>query len=215
MKRILLISAHPDDMEIGMGGTAAKLAQAGHSMMSVVITDGRRSPDPDAIGQTAMAKLRKEEGENASRKLGINETEFFCLESISSEESVQEATERLAQVIERFQPDEVYTLHPELDRHSSHRAAGKITAQALEQSNGNAVVWAYEVWGLFPHWDRLEDISEQLETKLAAIKEHRSQVAAIDYDEGIAGLNRWRGVFADPHQEKSPARYAEVFIKLR
>jgi LmbE family N-acetylglucosaminyl deacetylase len=184
-------------------------------MMSVVITDGRRSPDPDAIGQAAMAKLRKEEGENACRKLGINETEFFGFESISSEEWVQEATERLARVIQRFQPDEVYTLHPELDRHSSHRAAGKVTVGALERSNSKADLWAYEVWGLFPHWDRLEDISEQLGTKLAAVAEHRSQVAAIDYDEGIAGLNRWRGVFADPHQEKSPARYAEVFIKLR
>lgn len=215
MKRNLLISAHPDDMEIGMGGTAAKLVQLGHSVMSVVITDGRRSPDPDLIGPDEMARLRKEEGENACRRLGINETEFFGFESISSEESVQEATERLIQVIERLQPDGVYTLHPELDRHSSHRAAGKVTVDALERSNSKADLWAYEVWGLFPHWDLLEDISEQLETKLAAIKEHRSQVAAIEYDEGIAGLNRWRGVFADPHQQKSPARYAEVFIKLR
>jgi LmbE family N-acetylglucosaminyl deacetylase len=202
-------------MEIGMGGTAAKLAQEGHSLMSVVITDGRRSPDPDSIGPDAMAQLRKREGENACKALGIDETEFFGFESISSEESVEEVTERLAQVIERFQPDEVYTLHPDLDRHASHRAAGKISAQALEQSNSNAVLWAYEVWGLFPHWDRLEDISEKLETKLASINEHKSQVAAIEYDEGIAGLNRWRGVFADPHQQKSPARYAEVFIKLR
>jgi len=202
-------------MEIGMGGTAAKLAQEGHTLMSVVITDGRRSPDPDSIGQDAMARLRKQEGENACRRLGINETEFFGFETIASEESVQEATERLAQVIDRFQPDEVYTLHPDLDRHSSHRAVGKITIDALEQLNSKADLWAYEVWGLFPHWDRLEDLSEQLEIKLAAIKEHRSQVAAIDYDEGIAGLNRWRGVFGDPHQEKSPARYAEVFIRLR
>ena len=215
MKRILFISAHPDDMEIGMGGTAVKLVQAGHSVVSVVITDGRRSPDPDSIGPDAMAKMRKEEGENACRRLGINDTEFFGFESIASKESAQEATERLIQVIERFQPDGVFTLHPELDRHSSHRAAGKITVDALERSNDKADLWAYEVWGLFPQWDRLEDISEQLESKLAAIKEHRSQVAAIDYDEGVAGLNRWRGVFADPHQQTSPARYAEAFIRLR
>jgi LmbE family N-acetylglucosaminyl deacetylase len=215
VKRILLISAHPDDMEIGMGGTAAKLTQAGHSLMSVVITDGRRSPDPDLIGPDAMARLRKEEGENACRKLGINATEFFGFQSITGDEDVKSATEKLVQVIDRLQPDEVYTLHPELDRHPSHRAGGKITVDALEQIKSKAALWAYEVWGLFPNWDRLEDISEQLETKLAAIAEHGSQTAAIDYDEGIAGLNRWRGVFADPHQQKSPAKYAEVFIKLR
>lgn len=215
MKRILLISAHPDDMEIGMGGTAAKLAQEGHSLLSVVITDGRRSPDPDSIGQDAMALLRKQEGESACAVLGVHETEFFGFEGTATAEAVQQATERLADVIFRFQPDEIYTLHPELDRHASHRAAGKITLDAMEQSIYSADVWAYEVWGLFPEWDRFEDISEQIETKLFAIKEHRSQVAAVQYDEGIAGLNRWRGVFADPHQEKSPARYAEVFIKLR
>ena len=215
MRRILLVSAHPDDMEIGMGGTAAKLAKAGHSLLSVVITDGRRSPDPDAIGQDAMAKLRQEEGRRAGRILGIAETNFFGFESIVSDEAARQATGELVEVIDEFRPDEVYTLHPELDRHASHRAAGKITGDALDRTDSKAELWAYEVWGLFPRWDRLEDISDHLEMKLGAIREHRSQTAAIQYDDGIAGLNRWRGVFADPHQAKSPARYAEVFIKLR
>lgn len=215
MNRILLISAHPDDMEIGMGGTAAKLARAGHSLMSVVITDGRRSPDPQSIGQDAMAALRKAEGEEACVVLGIAETNFFGFESLSTSQLIEEAAEKLAKVIVAFRPDEIYTLHPELDRHASHRAAGKITLAALQQSNIGAELWAYEVWGLFPQWDRLDDISEEIETKLAAIGKHRSQTAAIQYDEGVAGLNRWRGVFADPHQQRSPAIYAEVFIKLR
>ena len=198
-----------------MGGTAAKLATAGHSLLSVVITDGRRSPDPGSIGQEAIARLRKDEGGKACGVLGIGKTDFFGFESLGTDDLMNVATERLIEVINRFQPDEVYTLHPELDRHASHRAAGKITVDALLRTNIDAELWAYEVWGLFPHWDRLEDISEQLETKLAAIREHSSQIGAIQYDEGIAGLNRWRGVFADPHQQRSPASYAEVFIKLR
>lgn len=215
MKRILLISAHPDDMEIGMGGTAAKLAAAGHSLLSVVITDGRRSPDPQGIGQGAMVKLRQEEGVSACRKLGIEATRFMGFHSLSSNEEIGNAAARVAEVIDEFHPDEVYTLHPELDRHASHRAAGKVTLDAVGQSAAAVNVWAYEVWGLFPHWDRLEDITDQLDTKLQAIRKHSSQTAAIQYDEGIAGLNRWRGVFADPQQQSSPARYAEVFIKLK
>ena len=214
MKRVLLISAHPDDMEIGMGGTAAKMAASGDKLLSVVITDGRRSPDPDSIGQEAMAKLRKEEGEKACHVLGIQESQFFGFESLAEESATRQATERLAELIKQFQPNEIFTLHPELDRHSSHRAAGKVTIDAMSIAKSSAKLWAYEVWGLFPTWDRFEDISEQLETKLAAIREHRSQTAAIEYDEGIAGLNRWRAVFADPHQDKSPASYAEVFIRL-
>jgi len=198
-----------------MGGTVASLVAAGHSLLSVVITDGRRSPDPDRIGEDAMARLRQEEGVSACRTLGINATKFLGFEAIGTHEAVLQATGELVRVIDEFGPDEVYTLHPDLDRHASHRAAGKITLEAISQLNAPAEVWAYEVWGLFPQWDRMEDISGQLETKLAAIREHSSQTAAIRYDEGIAGLNRWRAVFADPHQEKSPASYAEVFIKLR
>jgi LmbE family N-acetylglucosaminyl deacetylase len=202
-------------MEIGMGGTTAKLVQAGHSLMSVVITDGRRSPDPDSIGQEAMARLRKEEGENACGVLGIGDSNFLGLESLTTDDAIEKASEHLVEIIDGFEPDEIYTLHPELDRHASHRAAGQVTIRAFERANNHADLWAYEVWGLFPRWDRLEDISEQIDIKLAAIKAHKSQIAAIKYDDGIAGLNRWRGVFADPNQQRSPAKYAEVFVKLR
>jgi LmbE family N-acetylglucosaminyl deacetylase len=162
-----------------------------------------------------MARLRQEEGVRACGKLGINDTNFFGFKSINADDAYRQATGELVKVIDQFRPDEIYTLHPELDRHASHRAAGKITLDGLSHTNSNAEVWAYEVWGLFPRWDRLEDISDHLKTKLAAIREHSSQTAAIQYDEGIVGLNRWRGVFADPRQDESPARYAEVFIRLR
>jgi len=215
MKRVLLISAHPDDMEIGMGGTVAKMAWAGDEIVSVVITDGRRAPDPASIGPEKMAELRKDESEKAANILGVAKTKFFNFESVASEESCRQATEELIEVIASFHPEEIYTLHPELDRHPSHRAAGRICLDALKENNSNIKVWAYEVWGLFPKWDRLENITDQMERKLAAIDEHKSQIAAIPYADGIAGLNRWRAVFADPHQTSTDGNYAEAFIKLK
>ena len=215
MKRVLLISAHPDDMEIGMGGTVAKMAEAGDEILSVVITDGRRAPDPSSMGPQKMAALRKGESERAANVLGISQTKFFNFESVASDASCREANAKLVVVMNEFQPEEIYTLHPDLDRHPSHRAAGRICLDALKANNSNISVWAYEVWGLFPKWDRLENITDQMERKLAAIDEHKSQIAAIPYADGIAGLNRWRAVFADPHQSKPPGEYAEVFIKLK
>ena len=215
MKRVLLVSAHPDDMEIGMGGTVAKMAAAGDSIVSVVITDGRRAPDPDSIGPEKMADLRKEESTRAGNMLGVSKTIFFDLESVASAEAVDQATQNMVEVIDSFGPDEIYALHPELDRHASHRAAGKICVDALKQSSDqNITLWAYEVWGLFATWDRLADITDHIAKKLAAVAEHRSQITAIPYGEGIAGLNRWRAVFAEPHQSEPPGEYAEVFIKL-
>lgn len=214
MKRILLISAHPDDMEIGMGGTAAKLAAEGHSLLSVVVTDGRRAPNPTAMSQDDMAAARRIESKNACRALGIGEERNFGFESVGTDEACRAATDKMAALIAEFGPDEIYTLHPELDRHASHRAAGKICIDACRQLDRETPVWAYEVWGLFPSWDRFEDITGQLDKKLAAIAEHKSQIAAVAYDEGVRGLNRWRAVFADPHQEETLARYAEVFMRL-
>jgi N-acetylglucosamine malate deacetylase 1 len=216
-RNVIVVSAHPDDMEIGMGGTVAKLAGTGHSIISVVMTDGRRAPDPTLIGQEKMVDARKAESEKAAAVLGIKETVFFGFESIIDEESRIEAVRELTALIDRMEPAEVFTLHPELDRHPSHREAGKITVEALRQSHSNEIaqLWAYEVWGLFAEWDRFEDITDLMETKLAAIAEHSSQLAAIPYDEGVAGLNRWRAAFADPHQSEAKAKYAEVFLSLQ
>jgi N-acetylglucosamine malate deacetylase 1 len=215
MNRILIVSAHPDDMEIGMGGTVAKMAAAGDSILSVVLTDGRRAPDPTMIGPEKMVEARREESKMAASVLGILESRSFDFESLNSDEICFRATKDLIEVIDSFDPKEIFTLHPDLDRHPSHRAAGKITINALTQcSNVSIKLWAYEVWGLFDKWDRFENITEQMSTKLRAINAHQSQVAAIPYGEGIAGLNRWRAVFADPHQTEVEAEFAEVFVKL-
>jgi N-acetylglucosamine malate deacetylase 1 len=215
MKNVLVVSAHPDDMEIGMGGTVAKLSANDCFIVSVVLTDGRRSPNPFAIDEDEMANVRCEESKRAGRILGVQRTIFFDLESLSVSEATDDAKRKLTEIINSVMPEEIFTLHPELDRHPTHRLAGKISIDAIKQTNlQSTILWAYEVWGLFHSWDRFEDISDHIGTKLKAIAEHQSQLAAIPYAEGITGLNRWRAVFADPKQEKVTATFAEVFLKL-
>jgi hypothetical protein len=74
--------------------------------------------------------------------------------------------------------------------------------------------WAYEVWGPFAKWDRLEYIDAYVENKRLAIAEYRSQVATIPCGEGVLGLNRWRAVFADPMEAVPAGTYAEVFLRV-
>jgi N-acetylglucosamine malate deacetylase 1 len=216
MRKVLVISAHPDDMEIGMGGTIAKLCQDNCSVVSVVMTDGRRSPNPMSISQEEMAEVRNQESKRAARILGVKETFFFELESIAAPDLANIATQKMVEVIDSVMPGEIFTLHPELDRHPTHRVAAKISLEAIRQSHlKNLFLWAYEVWGLFNTWDRFEDITDQIGIKLKAIGEHQSQLAGIPYADGITGLNRWRAIFADPQQEKVTAAFAEVFLKLK
>jgi N-acetylglucosamine malate deacetylase 1 len=211
---VLLISAHPDDMEIGMGGTAAKLASTGASLTSLVLTDGRRSPNPFQMQPDTLAELRQKEARDAASILGIERVLFSNLADLRSSENYRVAKDQMRQVIEQNRPTEIYTLHPSFDRHASHQLAGKIVLETVQEiAHIDPTIWAYEVWGLFSAWDRFEDISGQIGKKIQAIQQHKSQVACIPYADGVSGLNRWRAIFADPQQNQPEAAFAEVFIR--
>jgi LmbE family N-acetylglucosaminyl deacetylase len=214
VNNIILVSAHPDDMEIGMGGTAAKLAQSGANLISIVLTDGRRSPNPMHLAPETMAAIRKQEGERAAKALGLAESIFCDLQDLKSADNCERAQEKLRDLIAETQPSEVYVLHPELDRHQSHRVSGKIAMETVRELSIHCTVWAYEVWGLFPTWDRFEDISSTIGKKIQAIQEHKSQVASIPYAEGVTGLNRWRAIFTDPDESEPGCVFAEVFLRI-
>jgi LmbE family N-acetylglucosaminyl deacetylase len=213
---VVIISAHPDDMEIGMGGTAAKLVESMAVLTSVVITNGGRSSNPFGFTEQRMAEVRKEEALHAARVLGVKDV-MFCDEPDAADEiNVVVVKRKLVEILARLKPTEVYTLDEAGDRHPAHRLAGKLAREsALEAgivlSEG---MWAYEIWGPLTTWDRLEYIDRYVAKKMAAIAEHHSQVATIPYGEGVLGLNRWRAVFADPKASAPAGEYAEVFRRI-
>ena len=78
-ERFLFIGPHPDDIEIGAGATAAKLAEAGKAVCFFVCTDGRYGFDhaPAEI-QTPdeLAAIRKDEAIRSADLLGIGDIRF-------------------------------------------------------------------------------------------------------------------------------------------
>ncbi|MDE3050313.1 MAG: PIG-L family deacetylase, partial [Nitrospirota bacterium] len=215
-RNILIVSAHPDDMEIGMGGTVAKLVREQAEITSLIVTDGGRASNPFGWTEQRMAEVRRAEALRAAGVLGVKDV-IFCDQPDAAEEVDVEAVRRkLVEVMTRLKPAEVYTLHEELDRHSGHRLAGRLVRESVSESGltPSGGVWAYEVWGPFARWDRLEYIDADVEKKRLAIAEYRSQVATIPYAEGILGLNRWRAVFADPMADAPAGTYAEVFLRV-
>jgi N-acetylglucosamine malate deacetylase 1 len=216
MSEILIISAHPDDMEIGMGGTVAMLAAKGAKITSLILTDGRRSPNPFAFPPDEMSRIRRQEAETAREILGIKGLISFDLADLKSASNIEKASIGLRKILTESVPSEIYTLHPEWDRHPTHRASAKILMELIgELPELRSAIWAYEVWGLFPRWDRFEDISSVISQKIASVQAHKSQIAVVPYTEGILGLNRWRAVFADPAQLENKATFAEVFVRLK
>ncbi len=213
---ILIISAHPDDMEIGMGGTVAKLAESKAIITSVVVTDGGRSSNPFGWTEQRMAEVRREEALQAAGVLGVKDV-VFCDEPDAAEAiNATAVKQKLTKLMERLQPAEVYTLHEDLDRHAGHRLVGKLVRECLLETSltPREGLWAFEIWGLFTAWDRLEYIDGYVAKKSLAIGAHRSQVATIPYGEGVLGLNRWRAVFADPKASAPGGVFAEVFLRV-
>ena len=213
---VVIISAHPDDMEIGMGGTVAKLAESMALITSVVITNGGRSSNPFTLTEQRMAELRREEALRAAAVLGVQDVIFFDEPDAVEEINTASVTERLVEILARLQPSDVYTLDEELDRHPAHRLAGKLARESVLKAGIvlSGGIWAYEIWGPFATWDRLEYIDSHVAKKMAAIAEHRSQVATIPYGEGVLGLNRWRAIFADPNASAPAGQYAEAYRRI-
>lgn len=216
MKRIIVVNAHPDDMEIGMGGTIAALTAAGTEVTSVVLTDGGGAPNPFSWSREKMAAVRMEEAEAAADVLGVARVVFFGLQDLRSASNYRDAGKRLTELLLEVAPAEVYTLHENIDRHPTHQLAGRLTSESVVKHGVTAApnLWAYETWSPFSSWGRLEYIDEFIGMKLMAISAHKSQLASVPYGEGVVGLNRWRALFADPHQNGNLGAFAEAFVKL-
>jgi LmbE family N-acetylglucosaminyl deacetylase len=67
--RIIAFGAHPDDCDIGMGGTAAMLAKLGHAVKFVSVTNG--DAGHQSMGGGALAKRRRAEAQESGRRLGV------------------------------------------------------------------------------------------------------------------------------------------------
>lgn len=213
--KALIISPHPDDLEIGMGGTVCLLLEKGVDVVSVVVTDGRRSANPLGITQEQLVRTRELEVRESSEILGV-EVSLLGFSDMDSDSNKREFSSEMAEIITDIRPGEIYLPHPEIDKHRTHRTVSHLTLDclnvALVESPFECECWFYEVWTPFPSYDRIEDITSFADRKRRAIEAHRSQTAYKDYADGIMGLNRYRGAFHDTADGLAPL-WAEVFVK--
>lgn len=215
---ILVISPHPDDLEIGMGGTAAKFADNGSRVISIVVTDGRGSSNPRNLSEDELAERRKKEVEKSSEILGIADLVLFNLRDVKSDINKLQLENLLNNSYEKYNPGHVYLPHYKIDKHVTHRTVSDIAIKSFfkigDKGSGHTPFWFYEVWTPFPEYDRIEDIGDYVSAKKKAINVHKSQLEYKDYTNGILGLNRYRAVFNDVYENVNKG-FAEVFLKYR
>ena len=80
-ERYLFIGPHPDDIEIGAGATAAKLAASGKQVCFLICTDGRFGDQntPNDCKDQALIELRKQEAFRSAAALGVTDVRFLNL----------------------------------------------------------------------------------------------------------------------------------------
>lgn len=207
MKRVLVLSPHPDDEAIGLGGTLRRHIEQGDQVEVIFLTSGEkgsRTQSPEELGP-----VREDEAEAAAKILGYRQLEFWR-QPDGAVEATDELVARLVGKLNETKPELIYVPH-DAEMHPDHRAATQLVARALTTLNRDAPsVLMYEVWTPLQEIDHIEDISGQLATKLNAIRAHKSQCDIMDFVEAIRGLNRYRG---EMHSWPG-GPYAEVFQRM-
>ena len=127
-ERCLFIGPHPDDIEIGAGATAAKLAAAGKRICFLVCLDGRYGLGNAPAGTTPeeLIELRKAEALASARHLGVDDVRFLglCDGGFYTSDELQQG---IAQVIGDFKPQIVFAPDPDVSSecHADHRKVGE------------------------------------------------------------------------------------------
>ncbi len=191
----LAVFAHPDDAEISSGGTLARWASEGRDVHLLVLTNGDRGSNDAGRDRAELAATRRVETENAARVLGLAGTRILGVHD-GDLANVHDVRVEIAREVRRIRPATVLTCDPSVwffaDRyfnHSDHRTAGAVTLDAVFPGAGNPLFFdellgeGLEPWNVPEVWmgwtiepNHRQDITGFMETKLAALWEHRSQV---------------------------------------
>jgi N-acetylglucosamine malate deacetylase 1 len=208
MKRILVISPHPDDESIGCGGTLCHHTQQGDEIQVVFLTSGEKGGH--GRSQADTIRLREKEARRAAEILQIKNLEFWR-EPDGGISANRRSVTRLQNKLQDSCPDLIYIPH-DREMHRDHIGAVRLLKAALRRTNRlKPEVLMFEVWTPIQRLDAIVDISAYMETKLKAVRVYRSQCEVMDFPEAVRGLNRYRG---EMHSWPG-GDYAEVFSRLR
>ena len=192
-EHLLVVAPHPDDDVIGCGGTIANAVAADNKVSVVYLTSGERGlMVPEQPSHAASAKVREGEALQAALVLGVHQVRFLRYPD-GGLQLRSSYTKKLAEIIAQLQPTHMYVPHRS-DAHSDHQVAYHLARKALLHVDVSPQLLCYEVWTPLHDVTHLEDISEVMDTKLAALRKHASQVNGIRYDHAVAGINAYRGV---------------------
>ncbi|MHB8619558.1 MAG: PIG-L deacetylase family protein [Chloroflexota bacterium] len=194
--RVLVVAAHPDDADIGCGGTMARWARQGKEVVYLVCTRGDKgSSDPEMTSER-LAEIRTEEQRSAGEVVGVKEVRF--LDGRDGELELTLAFRKtMTEMVRLYRPDVIFTHDPTVHlyerghlNHPDHRAVGTTVLDVVYPLSRDALHYpdqlarglrtheVHEVYLFMANQPNMAfDVSETMDVKIEALSRHHSQFA--------------------------------------
>jgi LmbE family N-acetylglucosaminyl deacetylase len=193
--RVLVVSAHPDDIEFGCAGTVARWVDEGAQVTTCIVTDGSTGSQDRSLVGANLSAIRREESERAAKLIGAREVIWLGYRDGYVEYSLGLRRD-IARVFRRTRPhrylvmDPTSTIEDSFVNHPDHRAVGQasldvtVTAGTTPGHFPELLEEGLEPWrGLRELWIMgpgtkpvVSDISATIDRKIEALLCHKSQV---------------------------------------
>jgi LmbE family N-acetylglucosaminyl deacetylase len=224
--RVLMVMAHPDDVDFSAAGTVATWTDAGIEVTYLIVTDGDAGGFDDDVPREEIAPLRRAEQRAAAKCVGVTDVRFLGYPD-GRVEATLDLRRDIARVIRQVRPDRVVLPSPERNyqrlapSHPDHRAVGSAALDAVYPDARNPYAFpelraeGHEAWTVREVWisasasaEHVVDITEVFDRKVAALRAHASQISeTFDLEKMLRGFlsaNAERGGLAE-------GRLAEAF----
>jgi LmbE family N-acetylglucosaminyl deacetylase len=229
---VLVVAAHPDDPEFGCGGTSAAMVRAGRPVYYVVCTSGDKGSSNGDMVPEQLMELREAEQLAAARTIGVTKVYFLRLPDCELAPNLV-LRRAIVKAIRTVRPTTIFchdptSVYTETSiNHPDHQAVGHATLNAIYPTARDRLNFPeHEEEGLQPHkvlevclWGAREpnhwiDIGETIDTKVAALTEHKTQIPRADE---LAKRMRERAVnLAEGFRGEGPApTLAEAFRRIQ
>ncbi len=197
MRRVLVVTAHPDDVDFGSAGTVGAFTAGGIDVTYCIVTNGDAGGSDREMSRAEMAALRQEEQRAAAAQVGVTDVRFLGHPD-GMVQATLELRRDISRVIREVRPERVITQSPERNwdfifaSHPDHLAAGEAAVCAVYPDARNPFAhpellegeglepWTvHELWLMGPggaHASIAVETTATVERKVAALMCHKSQM---------------------------------------
>jgi LmbE family N-acetylglucosaminyl deacetylase len=230
IERILVVTAHPDDVDFGTAGSVAVWTDQGIQVSYCIVTDGEAGGSDPSVTRSDMATIRRAEQTAAAECVGVTDLFFLGHPDGRVQASIALRCD-ISRVIRQVRPQRVVCQSPQRNfqriyaSHPDHLAAAEAALCAVYPDARNAFAhpellddeglepWSVpEVWMMAASDANVHvDTTEVIDRKIKALLCHTSQIADADAMDNL--IRQW-GASVAKSRGLADDSYAEAFQRI-